>query len=104
MTGPVVVLFDIDETLVRTGLGVEPMTCAPNAFRSGDGLIYHLDPGESTTATWGLRASLRRSLQAGSEQSHRTAAGRRDAPDAPERPRAPSPPGTVAMSLLTAVS
>ncbi len=38
----------------RTGLGVEPMTCAPNAFRSGDGLI-RLEPGESTSASWGLR-------------------------------------------------
>ncbi|MEO7126069.1 MAG: aldose 1-epimerase family protein [Nakamurella sp.] len=37
----------------RTGLGVEPMTCAPNAFESGDGLI-RLAPDESTTATWGL--------------------------------------------------
>ena len=37
----------------RTGLGVEPMTCAPNAFRSGEGLI-HLEPGESSTAAWGL--------------------------------------------------
>lgn len=37
----------------RTGLGVEPMTCAPNAFRSGEGLIRLL-PGESRTANWGL--------------------------------------------------
>ncbi|HEY7789559.1 MAG TPA: aldose 1-epimerase family protein [Vicinamibacterales bacterium] len=40
----------------RTGLGIEPMTCAPNGFRSGDGLIT-LEPGETTTAAWGLRAS-----------------------------------------------
>lgn len=40
----------------RTGLGVEPMTCAPNAFASGDGLI-RLEPGESTGATWGLRTT-----------------------------------------------
>jgi aldose 1-epimerase len=39
----------------RTGLGVEPMTCAPNGFRSGEGLI-RLEPGQSTTATWGVRA------------------------------------------------
>jgi aldose 1-epimerase len=32
------------------------MTCAPNGFRSGDGLIT-LEPGETTTAAWGLRAS-----------------------------------------------
>jgi aldose 1-epimerase len=28
----------------RRGLAVEPMTCAPNAFRSGDGLL-RLEPG-----------------------------------------------------------
>ena len=37
----------------RRSLAVEPMTCAPNAFRSGDGLRV-LEPGESTTATWGI--------------------------------------------------
>ena len=37
----------------RTGLAVEPMTCAPNAFRTGDGLEV-LEPGASTSATWGL--------------------------------------------------
>jgi aldose 1-epimerase len=36
----------------RTGLAVEPMTCASNAFRSGDGLL-RLEPGESVSATWG---------------------------------------------------
>lgn len=39
----------------RTGLGVEPMTCAPNAFRTGDGLI-RLAPGESDVASWGAHA------------------------------------------------
>jgi aldose 1-epimerase len=38
----------------RRGLGVEPMTCAPNALQSGDGLI-RLAPGESVTARWGVR-------------------------------------------------
>ncbi|WP_111719271.1 aldose 1-epimerase family protein [Homoserinimonas sp. OAct 916] len=37
----------------RTGLGVEPMTCAPNAFNSGEGLIT-LKPGQSHSATWGI--------------------------------------------------
>jgi aldose 1-epimerase len=37
----------------RRSLAVEPMTCAPNAFRSGDGLIV-LQPGESTSAAWGI--------------------------------------------------
>ncbi len=37
----------------RRGLAVEPMTCAPNAFRTGDGLIV-IEPGESATAAWGI--------------------------------------------------
>lgn len=37
----------------RRGLGVEPMSCAPNAFNSGDGLQL-LEPGESRTALWGI--------------------------------------------------
>ena len=37
----------------RRGLGVEPMTCAPNALASGDGLEV-LPPGGALTATWGL--------------------------------------------------
>ena len=37
----------------RRGLGVEPMTCAPNAFRTGEGLRM-LEPGETATATWGI--------------------------------------------------
>jgi len=37
----------------RRSVAVEPMTCAPNAFRSGDGLI-HLEPGQARTGTWGI--------------------------------------------------
>jgi len=37
----------------RTGLAVEPMTCAANAFQSGDGLI-RLEPGNSLTTRWGV--------------------------------------------------
>jgi len=37
----------------RRGLGVEPMTCAPDAFSSGDGLI-RLAPGESVSTSWGV--------------------------------------------------
>ena len=36
----------------RRGLGVEPMTCAPNAFQSGQGLLA-LEPGEPFTSAWG---------------------------------------------------
>jgi aldose 1-epimerase len=38
----------------RTGLAVEPMTCAPNAFQSGDGLV-RLEPGQSLSTRWGVR-------------------------------------------------
>jgi aldose 1-epimerase len=38
----------------RRGLAVEPMTCAPNAFQSGDGLV-RLDPGQSLSTRWGVR-------------------------------------------------
>ncbi|NKX49300.1 aldose 1-epimerase family protein [Arthrobacter deserti] len=37
----------------RTGLGVEPMTCAPDAFNSGEGLVI-LEPGQSHRASWGI--------------------------------------------------
>lgn len=37
----------------RRGLAIEPMTCAPNAFESGDGLRT-LAPGESFTSRWGI--------------------------------------------------
>jgi aldose 1-epimerase len=40
----------------RRGLAIEPMTCAPNAFQSGDGLVT-LQPGEVHTARWGLEAA-----------------------------------------------
>ncbi len=38
----------------RTGLGAEPMTCPPNALQSGESVI-RLEPGQSSTATWGAR-------------------------------------------------
>jgi aldose 1-epimerase len=41
----------------RRGLGIEPMTCAPNAFQTGEGLRT-LQPGESCTTTWGITASI----------------------------------------------
>src|SRR2546430_10865632 len=37
----------------RRSVAIEPMTCAPNAFRSGDGLIV-LQPGESWSGSWGI--------------------------------------------------
>ncbi|MDQ6650693.1 MAG: aldose 1-epimerase family protein [Actinomycetota bacterium] len=41
------------EPLRRRGLGVEPMTAPPNAFRSGQDLI-RLDPGATVTSRWGI--------------------------------------------------
>jgi aldose 1-epimerase len=43
----------------RQGLAVEPMTCPPNAYRSGDGLRV-LAPGEAFRGTWGIRPRLAR--------------------------------------------
>ena len=52
---PYLMLFSGDPLpeLNRRSLGVEPMTCAPNAFRSGDGLRT-LEPGESFASVWGI--------------------------------------------------
>jgi aldose 1-epimerase len=38
----------------RRGLAAEPMTCAPNALQSGDGLVV-LEPGQSHTSEWGVQ-------------------------------------------------
>lgn len=38
----------------RRGLGAEPMTCPPDAFRTGDEVI-RLEPGESIATVWGAR-------------------------------------------------
>jgi aldose 1-epimerase len=40
----------------RRGLGTEPMTCPPNAFATGEGLI-RIEPGKSVKSTWGARLS-----------------------------------------------
>ena len=37
----------------RRGLGVEPMTCPPNAFNSGQNLV-RLEPGGSHSGSWGV--------------------------------------------------
>lgn len=41
----------------RSALAVEPMTCAPDAFNSGDGLAI-LEPGCSLTSAWGIKPQL----------------------------------------------
>jgi aldose 1-epimerase len=46
--------YGVDE---MAGLAVEPMTCPPNALRSGESLIT-LGPGESHTAVGGLSPTI----------------------------------------------
>src|SRR5262245_27550932 len=55
---PYVMVFTGDALpdVARRSVAVEPMTCAPNAFRSGDGLI-RLEPGESHAGAWGITPS-----------------------------------------------
>ena len=52
---PYLMLFSGDPLpdVHRRSLAVEPMTCPPNAFRTGDALI-RLEPGSSFTSTWGI--------------------------------------------------
>jgi aldose 1-epimerase len=52
---PYLMLFSGDAlpNVHRRSLAVEPMTCPPNAFRTGDALI-HLEPGASFTGAWGI--------------------------------------------------
>jgi aldose 1-epimerase len=37
----------------RRSLALEPMTCPPNAFQSGESLVM-LQPGERFAAVWGI--------------------------------------------------
>ena len=52
---PYVMLFTGDPLpdVARRSLAIEPMTCPPNAFRTGRDLI-RLEPGESASSTWGI--------------------------------------------------
>jgi aldose 1-epimerase len=52
---PYVMVFTGDALpdVARRSVAVEPMTCAPNAFRSGDGLI-RLEPGQTHSGSWGI--------------------------------------------------
>ena len=54
---PYVQLFTGDLPDVgRRGLAIEPMTCPPNAFNTGEGLI-RLEPGEVFEGRWGITGS-----------------------------------------------
>ncbi len=44
----------LPEPVRRRSAAVEPMTCPPDAFRSGQDVI-RLAPGQTTSATWGIR-------------------------------------------------
>jgi aldose 1-epimerase len=58
---PYVMIFSGDSPNInRRSLAVEPMTCPPNAFRSGDALV-RLEPGSSFTSTWGISNGSERS-------------------------------------------
>jgi aldose 1-epimerase len=52
---PYVMVFTGDPLpdVARRSAAVEPMTCAPNAFRSGDDLIV-LEPGDTHVGIWGI--------------------------------------------------
>ena len=52
---PYLMLFSGDPLpdVHRRSLAVEPMTCPPNAFRTGEALL-RLEPGDSTTGAWGI--------------------------------------------------
>lgn len=47
-------VFTVDDvTPGQHGIAIEPMSCAPNAFNSGDGLVV-LEPGDTWTGSWGI--------------------------------------------------
>lgn len=57
---PYLMLFSGDPlaNVRRRSLAVEPMTCPPNAFRTGEALI-RLEPGASFGGTWGIARGKR---------------------------------------------
>ena len=58
-TYPYLMLFTGDPLpdVDRRSLAVEPMTCPPDAFRTGDSLL-RLEPGSSYTSTWGITPTV----------------------------------------------
>jgi aldose 1-epimerase len=58
-TYPYLMVFsgDLLPDVHRRSLAIEPMTCPPNAFRTGVGLI-RLEPGSKFTSTWGIASGL----------------------------------------------
>lgn len=53
---PYLMLFtgdELPEGKQRTSIAVEPLTCAPNAFNNGEGLVL-LSPGQRMVSAWGI--------------------------------------------------
>lgn len=46
----------LEESERRRSIAIEPMTCPPNAFASGEGVIT-LEPSQPRTFRWGVRAT-----------------------------------------------
>lgn len=44
---------------LTNGIAVEPMTCPPDAYNSGEDLLV-LEPGQSNAGTWGIRTKATR--------------------------------------------
>jgi len=44
---------DVLPDVARRAIAIEPMTCPPNAFQTGEAVI-RLEPGETFTGTWGI--------------------------------------------------
>lgn len=44
----------LPDLIRRRAVAIEPMTCPPNALRSGENLIL-IDPGSEATGSWGVR-------------------------------------------------
>jgi len=63
-TYPYVMVFTGDPLpdMARRAVAIEPMTCPPNAFRSGVAVI-ELEPGASVIGSWGITPSATRSSQ-----------------------------------------
>jgi aldose 1-epimerase len=51
-------VFTLDDLGGAPAVAIEPMTCAPDAFNSGAGLIV-LEPGQRWRASWGIAATAR---------------------------------------------
>ena len=50
--------------VARRSLAVEPMTCPPNAFQTGEDVIV-LEPGGSISSRWGISAIAGGEIAAG---------------------------------------